>query len=93
MTKINDNKLNMVTGGNFGQTAFDSQALHFKGYMDEEFSEWDMIFHWVKNSAKVDAGWARAGIRCVTVPFAGRNQYYKDGKSISEKDALHYIGL
>ena len=92
MTKMIDKELNMVNGGTFGQTAFDSQALHFKGYMDEEFSAWDMVIHWIKNSAKVDAGWARAGIRCVSSP-TGDNSYYIGGKRISEKAALHYIGI
>ena len=92
MKKIMENKLNSVTGGDFGETAFDSQALQFKGYMDEEFSGLDMIFHWLTNSAKVDEGWAKAGITCVTCPFDS-NRYYLNGKRISQDDAMHHIGI
>ena len=91
MTKITEKELNMVAGGTFGETAFDSEALHFKGYMDEEFSSWDMMFHWLTYSAKVDEGWAKAGITSVTRPFSA-NKYFKDGKEISEDMAWYMIG-
>ena len=92
MTKITEKELNMVAGGTFGETAFDSEALHFKGYMDEEFSSWDMMFHWLTYSAKVDEGWAKAGITSVTCPF-DLNRYYVNGKRISRDTAMHLIGI
>ena len=46
MTKIMENKLNMVTGGTIDQTIFDSNALYSKGYMDEEVGSFDITFHW-----------------------------------------------
>ena len=82
MKKINEKELNMVTGGNIGQTAYDSVLLCSKGYMDEEVDILDLVFHWTRDSAKVDKGWARAGIDCITTPGGG-NKYSKNGKQIS----------
>ena len=46
MTKIMENELNMVTGGDVVDTAVDSQALYYKGLMDEQFFFLDMLFNW-----------------------------------------------
>ncbi len=58
MTKMIDNELNRVVGGDGYETAFDSIALFGKGYLDKPFCQWDLITHWVTNSGKVDAAWA-----------------------------------
>ena len=92
MTKIMENKLNKVTGGDFWETALDSEALYFKGLMDEEFSSTELMFHWIKDSDKVDKGWAKAGITSVTSPF-GSNKYFYNGKRISQKTAMRIIGV
>ena len=87
-----DNELNMVAGGTPYETAIDSQALCFKGFMDEQFTEWDLVFNWCTDSAKVDAGWAKAGITSVTRPW-NYNRYYYKGKRISRDDAMKLIGV
>ena len=92
MTKIMENELNMISGGYVDETAEDSQALYYKKLMDEQFFFTDMLFHWCKDSAKVDAGWAKAGIRSVTHP-ASYNEYYYDGKRITRTDAMRLIGV
>ena len=92
MTKITDNKLNMVSGGYMDETADDSQALYYVGLMNEQFFFTDMLFHWCKYSAKVDKGWAKAGIRSVTHP-ASYNEYYYNGNKITRKDAMKIIGV
>ena len=92
MTKITENELNMVTGGYMDETADDSQALYYVGLMKEQFSFWELLFHWCKDSAKVDKAWARAGITSVTRP-ASYNSYYYNGKKISRMDALKMIGF
>ena len=92
MKKLMENKLNMVTGGDVYDTAVDSQALYFKGYMNEQFDFTDLLFRWIDNSKKVDEGWARAGITSVTC-FNDYNRYYKDGKRISRKTAMKLIGV
>ena len=91
MKKLMDNKLNMVNGGFIDETAYDSWALYDKKYMDHSFSIADMTFHWLTNSAKVDEGWAKAGITSVTRPFSP-NHYYKNGKEISQDMAWYMIG-
>ena len=91
MTKIMENKLNMVTGGDFAQSGFDSRVLHSAGYMDEDRDTFDLMFHWNKESPKVDAGWAKAGITCVTCPF-GNNRYYMNNKRIARCVAMKTIG-
>ena len=90
MTKIMENEMNMVTGGDFWETSDDSCALKHHGYMDESFSPAELMAHWIKNSAKVDQGWAKVGITCVTCPF-GANRYYKDGKQISQNLAWYIL--
>ena len=92
MTKIMKNELNMVTGGDVVDTAVDSQALYYKGLMDEQFFFLDMLFNWCKDSAKVDAGWAKAGIRSVTRP-TDSNEYYYNGKKISRMNAMRLIDV
>ena len=46
--------------------------------------------YWKSDSAAVDAGWAKAGITCVTKP-AGDNLYFKDGKEMTRNEALDYL--
>ena len=89
MTKINENKLNMVAGGDMLQTADDSTVLYHAGLLDEEYGAGGLMIHWVEYSGKVDAAFAKAGIRSVTKPF-GSNQYYRDGKEITQ-DLAWYI--
>ena len=91
MKKIMDKELNMVNGGTIAETAYDSWALYDKKYIDEDYSIAGVIFHWLTYSAKVDEGWAKAGITSVTKPFSF-NQYFKDGKEINQAMAWHMIG-
>ena len=58
--------------------------------MDRYFGNIPAMFYWKSKSASVDAGWAKAGITCVTKPF-GNNQYFKDGKEISRRDAYNHL--
>ena len=90
MIKLMEKELNMIAGGNMGETCNDSRILKEKGYMDKSFGEFHMLFHWVSDSAAVDAGWARAGIRCVTKPTSW-NSYYKNGQEITRDEALKML--
>lgn len=54
--------------------------------MDESVDTSDLLFHWESSSAKVDEGWAKLGITCVTNP-ADFNDYFYLGKKISRKEA------
>ena len=92
MEKIMEKELNMVTGGNFEETSLDSQALCFEGFMDEQFDVSDLVFHWLRDSAKVDTGWAKAGITCVTCPFYS-NRYYVNNRRITRDTAMRMIGV
>ena len=92
MTKIKENKLNTVTGGDYFETSVDSMALKYAGYMPEEFNEWHTFFNWIEDSRKVDEGWGKAGIISVT-RFLGDNWYYSHGKQISRKEAMRMIGI
>ena len=85
-----ENKLNMVTGGNVYETAYDSQALYRAGLMDEEFTPSELEHNWFKDSIIVKGAWAKAGIHCMAIPFVS-NQYFKNGKMISHNDALKLI--
>ena len=92
MTKIMEEKLNTVTGGNMIETAADSQALYEKRLMNEEYNVVDLMFEWNKLSRRVDEGWFNAGIVSVTSPF-GKNKYRRYGKEISRDQALKIIGF
>ena len=89
MTKIVENKLNNVTGGTTYETALDSWDLKQNGYMDRDFGDAQMWFHWIKYSAMVDEGWKKFGITSVTCPFTS-NRYYKNGQEIS-RDMARYM--
>lgn len=87
MTKVMEKELNMVTGGNIIETSTDSYLLYDAGYMSEMYTEGDLAFNWVEDSAKVDEGWSKVGVTCVS-NIAYFNEYYKDGKKISRGDAI-----
>ena len=87
-----ENELNTVTGGSCNEASLDSEALHLKGFMDEQFGTIEMLFHWPTDSAKVDEGWAKAGITSETLLF-DYNRYYYKGKRISRRTAMHKIGI
>ena len=91
MKKIMENKLNMVVGGSMEDVTEDSDALYRKGFLDCEYGNGELIFHWVEDSAKVDAAWKKAlGITCVSKPFYS-NQYFKDGKEITHNLAYYML--
>ena len=48
------------------------------------------MFSWKSKSAEVDAGWAKAGITCVTVPM-GSNRYFAGDKEISRGEAFDIV--
>lgn len=86
-----ENELNMVTGGDIDQTSLDSRVLKDYGLIDSHYSEAQLMIHWVKYSAKVDAAWAKIGITCVTCPFYANRYYNKDGKRISWEMAWYIL--
>lgn len=92
MLTMREEELNMVAGGYVDDTCGDSRALYDTGYMKEQFEFLEMLFHWCTDSAKVDAGWARAGITSVT-HFSSNNEYYFLGRRIPRRDAMKLIGL
>ena len=91
MENIMEKELNMVTGGYMLETEDDSDALQKAGYMDCSYCLGELIVRWVDYSANVDAGWAKAGITCVTCPF-GNNRYYMNNKRIARCVAMKTIG-
>ena len=90
LEKLSDDELEQVAGGSIRDTTGDSEILYDYGCMDEYFSTVPATFHWKTKSAAVDAGWARAGITCVTKPF-GDNQYFLNGKEISRDEAHAHL--
>ena len=90
MTKIMENELNMVTGGNIAEIAYDSRALHQAGLIDEEFTPEDIEKNYLRDTSIVDWGWKKARITCLVLPILS-NQYFMNGKKISHRDALRMI--
>ncbi len=87
---LSDEELEQVAGGSIGQTSKDSRILYDYGLMNDHYGSIPMLFCWKSKSAEVDAGWAKAGITCVTKPF-GRNQYFIKGKEITRRDAFYHL--
>jgi len=87
---MNDEELEHVAGGTIGQTAGDSKILYDYGLMDRHYGTIPVMFYWKSKSAEVDAGWAKAGITCVTAPLSG-NKYFLNGKEISRGEAYDYL--
>ena len=87
---LSDEELENVAGGTIGETAGDSQILYDHGLMDNHYDSIPVMFSWKSKSAEVDAGWAKAGITCVTKPF-GSNQYFMNGKEISRGEAYDHL--
>lgn len=87
---ISDEELDGVAGGSVHSTAADSEFLYEHGLVDDWHGELTTLFHWESYSAAVDAGWAKAGITCVTKPW-GDNLYFKDGKEISRDEARNHV--
>ncbi|MBO4450590.1 MAG: hypothetical protein J5777_08380 [Clostridiales bacterium] len=75
-------ELDSISGGTSGQTRSDSKLLHKLGIIDEDFNDFELLFKWESSSAKVDSGWAKLGITCVTC-YDFDNQYFYKGKPIS----------
>ena len=90
LEKLTDEELEQVAGGTIRQTAGDSKILYDYGLMDRHYGTIPVMFYWKSKSAEVDAGWARAGITCVTKPL-GNNQYFLNGKEISRGQAYDHL--
>lgn len=92
MLAIREDELNRITGGDMFDTDADCYALYLKGYMREYYDVFDLMFDWVELSKRVDNGWGRAGVVCVSKPFKS-NEYIRNGKEITRKEALQHIGF
>ena len=89
---MSDDELNQVAGGTINQTVMDSQFLYDYGLVDDWHGNFHTAFHWLSDSAAVDAGWAKAGITCVTkVDSLSSNLYFKDGKEITHVEAIAHV--
>ena len=86
---LSDEELEQVSGGGTRQTIGDDNFLTSFGYMEKKYRGY--LFDWVENSAKVDAGWAKAGVTCCTVFGCGDNKYWIGGNRVSRKEAFAYV--
>lgn len=90
LEQLTDDELEQVAGGTIGQTAGDSKFLYDYGLMDRHYGTIPVMFYWKSKSAEVDEGWSKAGITCVTAPFAD-NKYFLNGKEISRGEAYDIL--
>ena len=87
---MSDEELESVAGGSVGQTSNDSKILYDYGLMNKYYGTVSTMFYWGSKSAEVDEGWSKAGITCVTKPFAD-NLYFINGKEISRGEAYNHL--
>ena len=83
---MSDAELEQVAGGGTRQTVGDGKFLMSFGYMEN--GNPDYFLGWEKSSAKVDAGWAKVGITCVTKFGCPDNKYFAGSQEISRKEAF-----
>ena len=91
MEKLTDEQLEMINGGSVVETADDSKYLKARGLIDDDFGELYCFFNWGTASAKVDAGWAKVGVTCVT-KYGEKNLYFYQGKQITRGEAHMLLG-
>ena len=91
MEKLTDEQLEMINGGSFVETADDSKYLKARGLIDDDFGDLYCMFNWGTASAKVDAGWAKVGVTCVT-KYGEKNLYFYQGKQITRGEAHMLLG-
>ncbi len=84
---LSDEELSMVAGGTKSQTGDDSKLLYEHGLLNNWFY---IGSDWIEKSAEVDAGWAKAGITCVT-KLGSNNLYFMDGRQISRDEAYKHV--
>ena len=90
---LSDEELEKVAGGCLTftfDTSSDSKFLYSYGLMDKHYNGVTVAFNWESISSEVDAGWSKAGITCVTKPWAA-NQYFVGGKEISHDEAMDIV--
>lgn len=88
---MSDEELDGIAGGTVGQTVVDSKFLYDHGLVDDWHGNTHTFFNWKSDSALVDAGWAKAGITCVTTFGFSNNKYFKDGKEITHDEAVAHV--
>ena len=90
--KLNDEELEKVSGGTFGDTVGDSRLLYLHGILPKYYNGTTGSLNWKKCSKEVDDGWAKAGITCITKPSPfSDNLYFLNGKPISRTEAYNIV--
>ncbi|MBR2734057.1 MAG: hypothetical protein IKD80_07420 [Selenomonadaceae bacterium] len=87
---INMNKLDLIAGGGYAETAKDSFELYDRKLMDDHYTQLGTFFHWESYSPKVDDGWKKAGVHVVT-HFAADNEYSINGKNVDRDTAIAHL--
>ena len=89
---LKESELDSISGGTFGDTIDDSKFLYEYGLSDDWHGNIHTWFNWKSDSSAVDAGWAKAGITCVTKPGDNNdNKYFMNGKEITRNDAVAHV--
>ena len=90
LEKLTDEQLDQIAGGNTIETSRDSHFLYDHGLMDTWYGDYKVGWQWLSVSPKIDAGWSKAGITCVTKPSKS-NQYFVGGKEITRDEAIDIV--
>ena len=88
---MSEEELDQVAGGTIAETVVDNNLLYERGLVDDWHGTTSILFNWKSYSAKVDAGWAKAGITCVTKPSGDDNLYFMGGKEITHDEAIAHV--
>ena len=87
--ELNTDELKVVSDGFLSEIVHDSAALKDLGLLDRTVGDIYTLFNWDESTAFVEAGWAKAGIVCVTRE-GSHNSYFYQGKEIRRDDALEF---
>ncbi len=93
--KVSLAEMKNVAGGNWGETATDSQFLNDMGLAENRYGGFKTMLYWGEISSMVDKAWAKGGITCVSKPTSYlENRYYitETGAEVSQEEAMQYVG-
>ena len=88
---MTDEELDQVAGGTIRESVNDSECLSLFGLTKDYYKiELTNIFNGDSNLEKIKQGWARVGVNVVQ-HYAEDNEYYIDGKSVTQNQAWRHV--
>ncbi|MBE8952133.1 MAG: hypothetical protein SR1Q7_03180 [Quinella sp. 1Q7] len=85
---MSDEELSMVAGGTKYEMANDSRFLNSLNGSCDRYGEWRVLFE--ENLEEIKEAWKTVGIVAHLWDGANKNEYYLDGKQITQEEARQH---